>query len=115
MRIAVTSQNFRTITGHAGKTRRFLVFEVDPSGEPREVERLDLPSGMSLHDHHGSEHPLFALGLDALITQGAGQGFIGRLGRAGIAVHATSETDPVTAVQALSRGEPLPEAAPHEH
>jgi len=27
MRIGVTSQNFRTITGHAGKTRRFLVFE----------------------------------------------------------------------------------------
>ena len=28
MRIAVTSQNFRTVTGHAGKARRFLVFDV---------------------------------------------------------------------------------------
>jgi hypothetical protein len=27
MRIGVTSQNFRTITGHAGKTRRFLVYQ----------------------------------------------------------------------------------------
>ena len=28
MRIGVTSQNFRTITGHAGKTRRFLIYDV---------------------------------------------------------------------------------------
>jgi predicted Fe-Mo cluster-binding NifX family protein len=115
MRVAVTSQNFRTITGHAGKTRRFLVFEADPAGAPREVERLDLPSGMSLHDYHGPDHPLFALGLDALITLGAGQGFIGRLARAGIAVHATSETDPMVAVAAVSRGAPLPPAEPHTH
>ncbi|MEW8693532.1 MAG: nitrogen fixation protein, partial [Candidatus Thiodiazotropha endolucinida] len=27
MKIAVTSQNFRTITQHAGKTRRFLIYE----------------------------------------------------------------------------------------
>jgi hypothetical protein len=26
MRIAVISQNFKTITGHAGKSRRFLIF-----------------------------------------------------------------------------------------
>jgi hypothetical protein len=27
MRIAITSQNFRTVTGHAGRAGRFLVFE----------------------------------------------------------------------------------------
>ena len=40
MRIAVTSQNLRTITGHAGKTRRFIVFEAEPGREPVEVDRL---------------------------------------------------------------------------
>ena len=34
MRIAVASQNFRTVTGHAGKSRRFLVFDVAPVRTP---------------------------------------------------------------------------------
>jgi predicted Fe-Mo cluster-binding NifX family protein len=84
MRIAITSQNFKTITGHAGKTRRFLVYETDGQGRPTEVERIDLPAEMSLHAYHGDDHPLFLSGLEALITQGAGQGFLQRLSRHGI-------------------------------
>jgi predicted Fe-Mo cluster-binding NifX family protein len=115
MRIAVTSQNFRTITGHAGKTRRFIVYETDGDLTPKEVQRLDLPSGMSLHDYHGDDHPLYFLGLDALVTQGAGEGFRARMARYGIDVHATSEPDPLVAVRAVARGQPLPPAEPHHH
>jgi predicted Fe-Mo cluster-binding NifX family protein len=115
MRIAVTSQNFRTITGHAGKSRRFIIFEADPEGKPTEVERLDLPMEMSLHDYHGEDHPLFELGLNAILTQGAGHGFVQRMARHGIQVHTTSATDPIAAVTALLAGQPLPAAAPHEH
>ena len=114
MRIAVTSQNFRTITGHAGKTRRFLILEADGRGEPVEIERLDLPAGLSLHDHHGDDHPLFTLGLDAILTQSAGQGFRTRMARYGIAVHATSATDPMSAAADLAAGRPLPAPAPHD-
>lgn len=114
MRIAVTSQNFRTITGHAGKTRRFLILEADGRDEPVEVERLDLPAGLSLHDHHGDDHPLFTLGLDAILTQSAGQGFRTRLARQGIAVHATSAADPFSAAADLAAGRPLPESVPHD-
>jgi ABC-type nickel/cobalt efflux system permease component RcnA len=113
MRIGVTSQNFRTITGHAGKTRRFLVFEASAGTEPREVERLDLPMEMSLHEYHGDDHPLF--GLDALITQGHGQGFAQRLTRHGVRVIATSASDPLAAAMALAAGQPLPEPMPHDH
>ena len=49
MNIAVTSQNFRTITGHAGKTRRFLVFTGTTEGEWLETDRLDLPKDMIWH------------------------------------------------------------------
>ncbi|MGE5152912.1 MAG: NifB/NifX family molybdenum-iron cluster-binding protein [Bdellovibrio bacteriovorus] len=115
MRIAVTSQNFKTITGHAGKTRRFLVYETDGASAPREVQRLDLPMGMALHDYHGDDHPLYDLGLNALVTQGAGQGFRARMARYGIEVHATSESDPLTAVQAVASGLPLPPAEEHHH
>jgi hypothetical protein len=113
MRIGVTSQNFRTITGHAGKTRRFLVFEALAGSEPREIERLDLPPEMSLHEYHGDDHPLF--GLNALITQGHGQGFALRLARYGVRVIATAASDPLAAAAAVAAGEPLPEPLPHDH
>jgi len=115
MRIAITSQNFKTITGHAGKTRRFLVYEVDGEGAPVEVDRLDLPTEMSVHAYHGEDHPLFHLGLTALVTQGAGQGFVQRMGRQGIAVHVTSESDPRHAVTLVAAGRPLAPGLPHDH
>lgn len=113
MRIGVTSQNFRTITGHAGKTRRFLIFEQDATGTLRETERLDLPLEMSLHEFRGDDHPLFTL--DAIITKSCGGGFIQRLARHGVRVIATSATDPLTAVTALTSGQALPEPLPHDH
>jgi predicted Fe-Mo cluster-binding NifX family protein len=115
MRIAVTSQNFRTITGHAGKSRRFLIYEADADGNPTEVDRLDLPMDLSLHDYHGDDHPLFELGLGAIVTQGAGHGFVQRMARHRIQVHTTSATDPLQAVTAILGGQPLPAAAPHSH
>jgi predicted Fe-Mo cluster-binding NifX family protein len=115
MRIAVTSQNLRTITGHAGKTRRFIVFEAEPGREPVEVDRLDLPKELSLHAYHGDDHPLYGLGLDVIVTGGAGAGFLQRMARHGIRVVPTAETDISAAVAAVAAGEPLPEAAPHEH
>ncbi len=115
MRIAVTSQNLRTITAHAGKTRRFLILEVKESGECIGHQPLELPAGMALHDYHGDDHPLFQLGLDALITQSAGEGFRNRLACHGIAVHVTSATDPQQAAVDLAAGRPLPPPVQHEH
>jgi predicted Fe-Mo cluster-binding NifX family protein len=110
MKIAVTSQNFRTVTGHAGKTTHFLVFEASSDEPPREVERLQLPREQMMHEFNGvGAHPLQQM--DALITGGAGEGFIRRLGVWGVRVAVTEETDPVTAVQAFARGE-LPPVAP---
>lgn len=113
MRIGITSQNFRTITGHAGKTRRFLVYEATGTEPPREAERLDLPREMSLHEYRGNDHPLY--GLDALVTAGCGAGFTQRLARNGVRVVVTSETDPATAAAAVAAGRHLPPAAPQEH
>jgi predicted Fe-Mo cluster-binding NifX family protein len=114
MKIAVTSQNFRSITQHAGKTRRFLIFEQDPAtGKPREIGRLDLPKEMSMHEYHGEEHPLFKV--DMLVTGSSGEGFKRRMARAGVQVIVTAETDPYSATEALFSGRPLPPPEPHTH
>ena len=41
MKVAVTSQNFRTVTGHAGMARRFIVFDASAESGVAEVTRLD--------------------------------------------------------------------------
>ena len=113
MKIAITSQNFRTITGHAGKTRRFLIYADDGKGNAVEVERLDLPREMAMHEFRGGPHPLQEA--NVLITAGCGQGFVRRMADWGIQVIATSETDLQAAAQAVLSGQPLPPPAAHEH
>lgn len=102
MKVAVTSQNFRSVTSHAGKARRFLVFEIGDSDPPREVGRLDLPKEMSFHEFHGDGHPID--GVAALITGGAGGGFLARMAERGIEVIVTGEADPLQAVIDYTHG-----------
>lgn len=112
MKIAITSQNFRTITGHAGKTKRFLVFEAEQGGEPAEIQRLDLPKELSFHEFRSSDpHPVDIA--DVLITGSAGYGFVQRLAARGVQVFVTSETDPQRAIRALFDGT-LPPPPEHE-
>lgn len=113
MKIGITSQNFRTITGHAGKSRRFLVYSVSDTGEVKEEERLDLPKEMSMHEFRGVDHPLFEL--DVLITGGCGQGFARRMASNDVRVITTAEEDPLTAMDKLIKGETLAPAVPHSH
>jgi predicted Fe-Mo cluster-binding NifX family protein len=114
VKIGITSQNFRTITRHAGKTRRFLVYGQPENEEVREIERIDLPKEMSLHEFHGEgPHPIDEL--DVIVTASCGDGFMRRMAARGIRVICTSETDPLTAASAVYRGLPLAEPAPHEH
>ena len=112
MKFGVSSQNFRTITGHAGKARRFFVFEANTDGI-HELERIDLPKEMALHGYAGNDHPLFSL--DVLVTGGCGAGFINRMASHNVQVIPTSETDPKTAVETLLAGEALPPPTPHKH
>lgn len=104
MRVAVTSQNFRTVTGHAGKTRRFLIYEAGPEGHAVEVKRLDLPKAMSFHEFHGEgEHPVDIA--DVMVTAGCGEGFEQRMAERGIKVLVTGETDPQKAADAALKGQ----------
>lgn len=114
--IAVTSQNRKTVTGHAGKCRKFWVYAVEGS-EIKGRNLLELPIEQSFHESaDDAPHPLD--GINVLITGGMGIGLRQRLKQKGILAVATSETDPDRAVAAWLAGT-LPEAAleahDHEH
>lgn len=107
MRIAVASQNFRTITGHAGKTRRFLIYETRADGQVQETGRLDMPREMSLHEFHGQgAHPLDAV--QVVITTSCGPGFARKLAARGIQVALAEQEDPRTAAEDFATGRLLP-------
>lgn len=117
MNIAITSQNFRTITGHAGKARRFLVYSAAAGQEPQEIQRLDLPKDQCFHEWHGSNEQAHPTDIaDVIITAGSGEGFVKRLAGRGKQVLLTSETDPVQAVKLFLQNQ-LPTISPeaHEH
>ncbi len=104
MRIGFTSQNFRTITGHAGRTRRFLIHDLDDNGQATEVERLDLPEEMTMHAfHQQGPHPLDTL--DLLVTRECGPDFITRMARRGVTVVVrATDTDPDSVLRGIADG-----------
>jgi hypothetical protein len=118
MRIAVGSQNYRTVTPHAGRTRRWLVFEAAEGVAPVEVARLDLPKAMALHgwEGGGAPHPLHAM--DAVLVGSCGAGFIRRMAGHGVRAAVAACEDPLEAVVAfLASGameRPLSAFASHE-
>lgn len=101
--VAVTSQDFHKVSGHAGRCRRFLIFRVGPDGQPWLTEKLDLPAEQAVHTWGDADgHPVY--GVDALLSASAGDGFVQKLARRGIDVGLTSERDPVRAVADYAAG-----------
>jgi predicted Fe-Mo cluster-binding NifX family protein len=118
MKIAVTSQNRREITEHAGRCRTFWVFDVE-DGRVGSHNLLELPKDASFHDSSPhAAHPLD--GVDVLIAGGMGNGLQARLARKGIEAVVTSEKDPDRAVSlwlahSLARAEPHARAHGADH
>ena len=102
MKIAVASQNRRTIMEHAGRCRNFWIYETDQDKVVRK-ELLELPKEQSFHDSspHAS-HPLDEV--QVLIAGGMGHGLSHRLTHKGIVGVVTPETDPDRAVAAYLDG-----------
>jgi predicted Fe-Mo cluster-binding NifX family protein len=112
MKIAVASQNRRTITGHAGKCRKFWIYHLEPGVIPHK-ELLELPREQSFHDSSPHDaHPLDDI--QVLIAGGMGSGLQQRLAAKGIQSLITPETDPDKAVTDFLEGT-LVREAPHPH
>lgn len=108
VRIAVCSQNRKTVTEHAGKCRKFWIYTLT-DGVLGERELLELPLEQALHSTPGeAPHPLD--GVHVLIAASMGGGMQAKLRARGIAPRITAIDDPDAAVAAFLAGEmPAPE------
>jgi len=102
MKIAVCSQNRKTVTGHAGKCRRFRIFEIE-SDRLVEKDLIELPlEGTLRASPVEAGHPLFEM--DVLISAGMGEGLVRRLKAQQVQPFITDLTDPLDAVKAYLAG-----------
>lgn len=102
MKIAVTSQNRKTITEHAGKCRKFWIYDIN-AGAVTNRNLIELPMEQSFHANH-HQLPSELTEIQVLITGGMGSGLHLRLRQHGIEPLITSEEDPDVAVAAYLSG-----------
>ncbi len=103
MKIAVTSQNRREITSHAGKCRKFWIYQIDDQKQIQDKQLLELPLAQSFHNSPANQpHPLD--GIDVLISQSMGDGLLNRLQRMNVEAVLTKETQPDQAVEKFLAG-----------
>ncbi len=116
MKIAIASDDNKTITGHIGRVRGFVVLEIE-SGEIKSREYrpntfTNHAQGNHKHNHgehsHGHGHESLAEGLKEcshLVCTGAGWRVVEDLKKCGIEVFFTKEIEADAAAQKLEKGE----------
>ncbi len=103
-KIAVSSQNKKTISGHAGKCRHFFVYTVDEQGN-YEKESLQLEKDKTLHvsfQESATDNAIFDM--DIFLTQSLGQSAIQKLAAKDVKAYIIQEEDPDTAIKKLIEG-----------
>lgn len=99
MRIAVASQNRKTITEKAGRCRNFWLYDIE-RGKTLKKDLIELNIRQTLHANHHSL-PVALDGVNVLISGGMGTALYHRLMQSGILPIITVEEDPDTAVDAF--------------
>ena len=111
MKIAVSSEDFRRVSEHAGRARRWLLFEGERGGPAVLVDRIEVPAELVFHHFKGREgHPLD--GIAALITRSAGDNLLARLRRQGVDAVVTRERDGAKAAADYLMGSLAPPPPP---
>lgn len=111
MKIAIATQDFSEVSGHAGQTRQWLVYDLSNHRANQLLpapQRVDLAKEQVLHIFEdNAPHPLD--GIDIVVCASAGEGFIRHMKKRGAEVLLTGESDPALAITRILAGEALPD------
>ncbi|MBK8177157.1 MAG: hypothetical protein IPK66_18440 [Rhodospirillales bacterium] len=106
MKIVVCSQDGRTVSGHAGRARKWVWFEGERgmgANKPMPSGQLELPPTQVIHTFKADgPHPLDEF--PVLITRFAGQGFVNRMRKRGVEVRFTRERSAAKAARDFLKG-----------
>lgn len=111
MKIAIATKEFAAVSGHAGQTRQWLVYDLSNHRANQLLpapQRVDLNKEQILHTFtDDGPHPLD--GIDIVVCASAGDGFIRHMKKRGAEVLLTGEEDPALAITRILAGEALPD------
>ena len=111
MKIAIATKDFQKVSGHAGQTRQWLVYDLSSHRSNQLLpapRRVNLEKEQVLHVFEDKEpHPLD--GIDLIVCASAGDGFIRHMKKRGADVLLTGEDDPAMAISRILAGETLPD------
>jgi predicted Fe-Mo cluster-binding NifX family protein len=112
MKIAIATDDFENVAAHAGKAVRWLCYDCTPGAGTdahlRDVRRVELARREVFHywDDSGP-HPLD--GVEVIVARSAGDGFLRRMKKRGVAVQLTGETVADAALLKMLAGQDLPD------
>ena len=107
MKIAIaTNDNGTKVSGHAGQTRDWLVFDCEPDRPISEPQHIQLSKEQLPHYFKDDgPHPLH--GVEIIIAASAGDGFVRHMEIWGAKVLLTGEVDPPGALKKIPFLKPL--------
>jgi predicted Fe-Mo cluster-binding NifX family protein len=107
MKIAVaTKDDWSEVSGHAGQTRHWLVYDCQPGAALPQPQRIELSKEqLPHHFQDDSPHPLH--GVEVMVAASAGTGYMRHMEGWGAKVLLTGEADPLTALEKIMSGEAL--------
>ena len=111
MKIAIATDNYTRVAGHAGKARHWLLYLLH-GHTPQQLLPAPMliklaPEQVMHHFKDDAPHPLD--GVDLVVAGSAGEGFIRHMRERGADVLLTGEDDPATALTQILAGEALPD------
>jgi len=106
MKIAIATNDYTQVSGHAGQARDWLLYDSDAASE--EPERIRLSKAQVFHHWEGEgTHPLDEVAV--IVAASAGEGFRRRMDKRGVQVLLTGERDAARALRAVLNDEVLPD------
>ena len=111
MKIAIATDNYTRVAGHAGKARHWLLYLLHGHTPQQLLPAPTLiklaPEQVMHHFKDDAPHPLD--GVDLVVAGSAGEGFIRHMRERGADVLLIGEDDPATALTQILAGEALPD------
>ena len=111
MKIAIATDNYTRVAGHAGKARHWLLYLLHGHTPQQLLPAPTLiklaPEQVMHHFKDDAPHPLD--GVDLVVAGSAGEGFIRHMRERGADVLLTGEDDPASALTQILAGEALPD------
>ena len=105
--VAITSQNKKTVTKHAGECKNYLIYTIEEYKVTNKIilelqENETLKYTFHIDQNENPKNSLFDV--DIILTRSIGRGGVNRLAKQNVIAYIIEEKDPEMAIEKLIKG-----------